>query len=493
VNATDRLELAAGRQVPTLTGSAALAAAEVHAVGKPEVVPPVGRPAPAWLAALEIYHGALNHPATLLIDALIVAGAFLKMGTGRAPALGMAAAFVIGGRALGVYRRRTSVESQGVRWYGRALLMTNAALVVASFVHPMGLSPRLVAESLTVATIWLVMLRAILWVAISAARRKGVGLRRALVIGTQGQIDQISHRLATYPEAGLRFAAGYTPTLPDTEAVEDGHAQAFSLLDRDEVDHVLFVTDGVNEAVFREFVYRADGSKAYTLVLPLPHLTGRGSRCHLGDLGVLPLPIGRTNRGLIAKRSFDVVMSALLILITSPVIGAACAATWLCDRGPVFFRQQRIGRNGRPFMILKLRSMVVGAEGMRDAYLAHNVNTGLLFKLHDDPRITPIGSLLRRFSIDELPQLFNVLKGDMSLVGPRPLPVGADEFEQREMGRHALLPGITGLWQVEGANALTYHDMIDLDLTYVVTRSFSFDLWLLTRTVPALLVRRSPC
>jgi lipopolysaccharide/colanic/teichoic acid biosynthesis glycosyltransferase len=116
----------------------------------------------------------------------------------------------------------------------------------------------------------------------------------------------------------------------------------------------------------------------------------------------------------------------------------------------------------------------------------------LLFKLQDDPRITPVGLLIRRLSIDELPQLFNVLKGDMSLVGPRPLPVGADEFEQQAMGRHALLPGITGLWQVEGANALTYFDMIDLDLTYVVTRSFAVDLWILARTLPALLVRRSP-
>jgi len=129
----------------------------------------------------------------------------------------------------------------------------------------------------------------------------------------------------------------------------------------------------------------------------------------------------------------------------------------------------------------------------RDEYLTHNINNGLLFKLRDDPRVTPVGAFIRRLSIDELPQLLNVLKGDMSLVGPRPLPVGADAFEQREMGRHALLPGITGLWQVEGANALTYDDMIDLDLTYVVTRSFSFDIWLLARTVPALLIRRSAC
>jgi exopolysaccharide biosynthesis polyprenyl glycosylphosphotransferase len=480
-------------EMPTVTPRTALNASDrVQVVTKPELTPLVGRPAPGWLSALEVYHHAARHPVAIVADGLVVAAVFLRMGTTTGQSVAMAFAFMLISPALGLHRRRTTVETQGVRWYFRPLLTVNATLVVASFFRPIGLSPRMTAEALTVASLWLLLIRGVLWMVIAAARRRGLGLRRALVIATQGQIDQLSHRLETYPEAGLRFAAGYTPTLPDTEAVEDGHAQAFSLLERNEVDHVLFVSDGVNEAVFREFVYRADGSKAYTLVLPLPHLTGRGSRCHIGDLGALPLSIGRATKGMIAKRAFDIIVAALLLLFASPIIIAACLAIWLSDRGPVFFRQERIGRYGNPFLMYKLRSMVVGAEGMRNAFLAHNINNGLLFKLPDDPRVTPIGAFIRRLSIDELPQLLNVLKGEMSLVGPRPLPVGADEFEQQAMGRHALLPGITGLWQVEGANALTYYDMIDLDLTYVVTRSFNLDLWLLARTLPALMVRRSP-
>jgi lipopolysaccharide/colanic/teichoic acid biosynthesis glycosyltransferase len=194
---------------------------------------------------------------------------------------------------------------------------------------------------------------------------------------------------------------------------------------------------------------------------------------------------------MITKRAFDVVVSALLLLLTAPIIGAACLATWLYDRGPGFFYQQRVGRDGKAFTMYKLRSMVVGADNQRDEYVANNVNSGLLFKLRDDPRITPVGTFIRRLSIDELPQLLNVLKGDMSLVGPRPLPVAAEEFDQLAMARHAINPGITGLWQVEGANALPYHDMIDLDLIYVITRSFRSDLSLLARTLPALLIRRS--
>jgi lipopolysaccharide/colanic/teichoic acid biosynthesis glycosyltransferase len=194
---------------------------------------------------------------------------------------------------------------------------------------------------------------------------------------------------------------------------------------------------------------------------------------------------------MIATRAFDVVVSGLLLVLSAPVLFASAAAIWLHDRGPVIFRQQRIGRHNRPFVMLKFRSMVVGAEEQRDDYVELNINSGLLFKLRDDPRVTPVGEILRRLSIDELPQLINVLKGDMSLVGPRPLPVSADEFDEPERARHAVPPGITGPWQVEGGNALAYPDMVDLDLTYIATRSLGYDLQLLARTVPPLLSRRS--
>jgi lipopolysaccharide/colanic/teichoic acid biosynthesis glycosyltransferase len=493
VNATDRLELVGGMKTPAVAAPSELDAdyLPVADVSHGEPTPLVGRRAPAWLSALETWHRAVLHPVPLLVDGLLVGGAFLNQGSRLSQAITVAIAFVILSPVLGLAARRSTLEAQGVRWYARAVVGVDATLVLAAFTRPFGLSPRMVAQGLVVAAVWLLILRGLAWMIIGCARRRGIGLRPTLVIGTQGQIAQLAHRLATYPEAGLRFAAGYTPTLPDTEAVHDGHAQAFSLLGRDEVDHVLFVSDGIDEDVFREFVYRADSTKAYSLVLPLPHLSSQGTPYHLGDLGVLPLPIGVTKTGMITKRAFDVVVSALLLLLTAPIIGAACLATWLYDRGPGFFYQQRVGRDGKSFTMYKLRSMVVGADNQRDEYVANNINNGLLFKLRDDPRITPVGTFIRRLSIDELPQLLNVLKGDMSLVGPRPLPVAAEEFDQLAMARHAINPGITGLWQVEGANALPYHDMIDLDLIYVITRSFRSDLSLLARTLPALLIRRS--
>jgi lipopolysaccharide/colanic/teichoic acid biosynthesis glycosyltransferase len=135
--------------------------------------------------------------------------------------------------------------------------------------------------------------------------------------------------------------------------------------------------------------------------------------------------------------------------------------------------------------------MVNDAEAQQQKYLQDNVNAGLLFKLDRDPRVTRVGSFIRRTSIDELPQLWNVLRGDMSLVGPRPLPVQPDEFDVRAEIRHSVKPGITGLWQVLGANALDYDAMVDLDLTYVTSHSLGSDLRIIARTVPAVLVRRA--
>ncbi len=459
-----------------------------------EIAEPGGlalRPAPPWLIAIEMWHRSDLHAAPLLVDAAVVAFACRITGASPAQAALAAVAFTLLSPVFGLTARRTSVECQGVMWYGRPAAATGLALVLASFVRPAHLSPGGAAKGLALAMGLLALVRVVLWLVIARARRMGLGLRPTLVIGTRGRIEQMEERMMTYPEAGLRFAAGYAPTLADEEVVEDGRTQAFSLLERDQVDHVLFVTDGIDESVFREFTFRPNSRKGYTLVLPLAHLSGRGTQQHLGDLGVLSLPIGASSRGMIAKRVFDVVVSAVLLVVTAPVLVATAAAIWLHDRGPVIFRQQRVGRDGRPFVMFKFRSMVVDAEAQRDDYVGLNINTGLLFKLEDDPRVTSVGRMIRRLSIDELPQLFNVLKGDMSLVGPRPLPVSAGEFEGPAGARHAVPPGITGPWQVAGGNALAYPEMVDLDLTYIATRSLGYDVQLLARTVPALLSRRS--
>jgi lipopolysaccharide/colanic/teichoic acid biosynthesis glycosyltransferase len=189
-----------------------------------------------------------------------------------------------------------------------------------------------------------------------------------------------------------------------------------------------------------------------------------------------PLDIALVLIGLPAFLPFFFVI-ALLIKLTSP--------------GPVFFVQTRIGRHGERFGMIKFRSMYRDAEARRAALLADSDRAGLCFKSRNDPRITPVGRILRRLSLDELPQLVNVLKGDMSLVGPRPaLPEEVAEYPARAMGRLATLPGITGLWQVSGRADIGFDDMVELDLAYVRDASLATDLAILRRTVGAVVSGR---
>jgi len=178
------------------------------------------------------------------------------------------------------------------------------------------------------------------------------------------------------------------------------------------------------------------------------------------------------------KRAFDVPGSIVLILVTSPLLAAACLAIRLESRGSPIYRQRRVGKNGVPFDLFKLRTMVTGAESM-GAGLA--VDEG-------DPRLTRVGALLRRFSLDELPNLWNVLRGEMSLVGPRPtVQVQVDQYTERQRRRLAVEPGITGWAQIRGRAALPWHERIELDLWYVENWSLRLDLKILVKTAGLLI------
>jgi lipopolysaccharide/colanic/teichoic acid biosynthesis glycosyltransferase len=190
------------------------------------------------------------------------------------------------------------------------------------------------------------------------------------------------------------------------------------------------------------------------------------------------------------KRAVDIVVAAGCLLAMAPLLVALAVAVKLDSRGPVLFRQPRIGRNGRGFGMLKFRSMVNDAEVMKDDLRALNEAEGI-FKIKDDPRITRVGRFLRRTSLDELPQLLNVLKGDMSLVGPRPLVPDEDAMiEGWQRRRLAVKPGMTGLWQIFGSARIPMREMVKIDYLYGATWSLWLDLKILFRTVPYMLSRR---
>ncbi|MET8801336.1 sugar transferase [Streptomyces sp. NPDC004546] len=193
---------------------------------------------------------------------------------------------------------------------------------------------------------------------------------------------------------------------------------------------------------------------------------------------------------MLMKRLVDVVGSLTLLLLTAPVTFVICVAIITTSPGGVIFRQARAGRDGVPFMMFKFRTMRAGADAERATLEARNETNGHLFKVREDPRITPVGRLLRRLSLDELPQLFNVLCGEMSLVGPRPLPVADSGYTGQARIRLSVLPGLTGLWQIGGRSELPWEEMVRLDTHYVEHRSLALDLAILARTIPAVLTAR---
>ncbi|SFF16757.1 exopolysaccharide biosynthesis polyprenyl glycosylphosphotransferase [Paenibacillus algorifonticola] len=188
---------------------------------------------------------------------------------------------------------------------------------------------------------------------------------------------------------------------------------------------------------------------------------------------------------LMAKRAVDIIGAATGIMILSPVLILVAVLIKLEDpRGKIFFYQTRVGRNERTFKMYKFRSMVSNAEDMLEDLLSKNEVEGAMFKMKEDPRITKIGRFIRKTSIDELPQFWNVLRGDMSLVGPRPpLPREVESYSSYDKLRLRVTPGCTGLWQVSGRNELNFHEMVELDLQYIKQRSIIFDIKIILLTV----------
>lgn len=190
-----------------------------------------------------------------------------------------------------------------------------------------------------------------------------------------------------------------------------------------------------------------------------------------------------------AKRAFDIVVATTILVLLSPFLLVVALLIRLDSKGPVFFSQARVGKQGVLFKMYKFRSMFVDAEQRKVALMAHNeMQGGVLFKMRDDPRVTRMGRLIRKYSIDELPQIWNVLTGDMSLVGPRPpLPSEVAQYTPYQRRRLDVNPGITCIWQVSGRSNIPFPKQVELDLEYIANQSFWNDMSLLVKTVPAVL------
>jgi lipopolysaccharide/colanic/teichoic acid biosynthesis glycosyltransferase len=222
-----------------------------------------------------------------------------------------------------------------------------------------------------------------------------------------------------------------------------------------------------------------------------------GASPSIGRLNELVFPA--QGRGLhdasvwqrLCKRTIDLVIASIALIVVAPLLLIVAAMVKLSSPGPVFFVQRRVGRGGRPFSMVKFRSMYHGAHERRHEHQELNLHQGPIFKVKDDPRVTRVGRVIRRMSIDELPQLFNVLMGAMSLVGPRPcLPEEFLTYGEREWQRVMVKPGLTCIWQVSGRSDVGFDTWVDMDLLYISSWSILLDLKLLALTLPAVFTRR---
>jgi exopolysaccharide biosynthesis polyprenyl glycosylphosphotransferase len=331
--------------------------------------------------------------------------------------------------------------------------------------------------------------------------QRTLGPERVLLLGVRAATLPLVRSMRLFPEYGqepvgvLELPGDSAPaaSLGVTRIGHLGDRPLDEVLDMVRADRVLVSSADTDDERLAEVLRRCRRRSVKVSVVPTM-FDGLGPSVELDHIAGLPLlavnPPVLTRSSRVAKRAIDVAASAAGLLVLLPVLAIIAVAIKLDSRGPVLFVQQRIGRGGRSFPLFKFRTMVADAEAQRRELLRHSKDDGWLH-LEDDPRITRVGRLLRHTSLDELPQLLNVVRGEMSLVGPRPLIVEEDErIDGWRRARLDLTPGITGMWQVLGRTAISFDDMVKLDYLYVTNWSLANDLRLLLRTLPVVLTRR---
>ncbi|MFZ4516887.1 MAG: sugar transferase [Microthrixaceae bacterium] len=335
-------------------------------------------------------------------------------------------------------------------------------------------------------------------------RARGHLVRRVLVVGSNDEAREVAESLAEVPALGYDVV-GFVATKPEGQVIDLRSGRPLGPCIGDPSDVVDLVRmAGANGVIVA--TTETDQHSANRLVRDLTRegvyvemtaalrdiAPGRISVRPLGRYPVLCIePVAAVSWRASAKRVFDVVVAATLLVLTSPVLVAAAVAVRVGSGRGVLFRQKRVGRDGRKFTLLKFRTMVPDAEQMLGELQGRNEAAGPMFKMADDPRVTGVGRVLRKFSIDELPQLWNVVRGDMSLVGPRPaLPEEAAQWDDALRERLRVRPGITGMWQVSGRYTSSLETYARLDLFYVDNWSMVADLAILAKTVPVVLLHR---
>ncbi|HSZ69029.1 MAG TPA: sugar transferase [Solirubrobacteraceae bacterium] len=350
--------------------------------------------------------------------------------------------------------------------------------------------------SLAFALLYVPSLRSVYERGTGALMRAAGRQRRAVLVGTGTHIREVAHALADAPQSRIDVVGFLSlRALPANGLRALGSlADLERILDDERVDEVIIADPSFPQGEAVGLVDRCHRRGVRVRIAPstMEILIHRAEFVPGESVPLFELkPPVFEGIDFALKRTFDAIGATLLLIALSPLLLAIWIAVRATSRGPALFHSMRQGIGERPFACLKFRTMYLDAEHRQADLEGLNEASGALFKIRDDPRTTPIGRLLRRFSLDELPQLVNVLRGEMSLVGPRPLP--ERDFEQLDewhRKRYLVLPGITGLWQVSGRSELDFDDLVHLDFIYLEHWSLALDLTILLKTIPAVLSRR---
>ena len=382
-----------------------------------------------------------------------------------------------------------------------ACLRLAATVVFIAFAFELEVSRLFVGVVLPLGTLALLLGRAgARWV-LYRGRRKGLYSHRVLLVGSHPHVRELTSRLRSEPQAGFIVVGACVPgaretRLPPGPGDDVPVVGALTDIPRAIADNqadtvAVAASPGINGDVLRSLSYELEGTGVDLLVAPaLTNVTG--TRISIRPIAGIPLlhvdePELSGGRRIV-KGTFDRVVATSAIIAVAPLLVGIAIAVRLTSRGPAIFRQERIGRDGTTFKVWKFRSMLLDAEQRQAELLHSNEHDGPLFKMRCDPRITPLGRQLRKYSLDELPQLFNVLRGEMSLVGPRPPLASEVALYERHTHRRLLVkPGITGLWQVSGRSDLSWEETVRLDLRYVEDWSLGLDIVVLFRTAATVL------
>jgi exopolysaccharide biosynthesis polyprenyl glycosylphosphotransferase len=427
-----------------------------------------------------LWHGTLIHGYSMTILLALL--------------FGFITALMLTSRRLNLYSpTRLSNLLHEQRLSVQACLTSGLLLTGALYLVRAGDIPRsIVVITVGIVTVTLSLRRLVYRVLMYRRFERGIGTRSVMIVGTGQEARALRHHLESIRHLGYTFkgfidfpgsSSRFNPTSRDVASSLD---TLFQNARKQFVDEIFFTTP-IEPAVVRDVLEQARKHGVDLRVVPELYggLAWSNPIEYIGQFATIPLHRGHVpEMGLLLKRLMDIIVSSLTLVSLLPVLLAVAIAVKLDSRGPVFYASERIGKKGRVFRCVKFRTMVRDAEKRRAEVLHMNERDGVLFKISNDPRVTKVGRLLRKYSLDELPQFFNVFHGDMSIVGPRP-PIASEvrEYKLNHLRRLDVIPGITGLWQVQARQDPSFDSYVSLDMTYIENWSLWLDIKIILRTV----------